>query len=901
MISLKRFRRVGFPFVLFSILAFLVVQSWWSGSAKVSAPLNRLEQPQVVEAEGYCSLRPLSLEERTGKSGVIVEGEVVSRHSYWDSRHHNIYTANLINVFKVFKGSVSGGQVEIITEGGTVGYEMQVTTPALELSNGDMGVFFCEPTAFIDPLKKVSAPSYRAYGSVQGFIRYSLSDGTASEPFRKYTGIETDVYNSITTITGAAPREIAENKELTRSYKQQDNLSPDVVPTITGFSPTTITAGTDQVLTITGTGFGSSQGSGFVEFKNPDDAGVTLKKPLDTDYVSWSDTEIKVKVPSGGAGALPGHAGTGTIKVTNSDPAAVTSAGTLTVEYSYSNVGDDGALDTLPVISQMPDHIDDNTTGGYTFQFESAEFVPVAAAVTAFTTAMNTWTCATNINWIVGAPTAVDDIASDGVNVVRFDDDEKPLDVLPVGILGRATSRYSGCGPATPPDTYLTWRVTEIDVVFNDSTTWEYGPALPSAGESDFESVALHELGHAHQLGHVILLGAVMHFSITSGTSARVLSGSDKAGGRYVMTRSVVANVCGTGPMIAATGVACGPSAASASISGQILDAAGQPVAGVVLDLSGMDGARTITDSSGRYSFDEVESGGFYTVTPSRANYVFSPSIRSFSLLGNHADAAFTAAATSAEIANPLDTDMFFVRQQYLDFLGREPDSGGLAYWSNELEKCGTDTACMNSRRIGVAGAFFAEPEFQQTGSFIYGLYQGALGRRPLYREYAADRPRVVGGANLEAAQESFAESFVQRAEFLARYQAETSAESFVDALIRNVQESSGILLRDRRTDLIRRYNSGAHRHQSRSRAVRGLIESQAFQQAEYNRVFVLMEYFGYLHRDPEPEGYAFWLNVLDNREPGNYRGMICSFITSEEYQKRFSSVVTHSNAECGN
>src|SRR5688572_29189701 len=51
--------------------------------------------------------------------------------------------------------------------------------------------------------------------------------------------------------------------------------------------------------------------------------------------------------------------------------------------------------------------------------------------------------------------------------------------------------------------------------------------------------------------------------------------------------------------------------------------------------------------------------------------------------------------------------------------------------------------------------------------------------------------------------------------------------------------------------------------------------------------------------RDPEPEGYAFWLDVLNNRETGNYRGMICSFITSTEYQRRFSSVVTHGNAEC--
>jgi hypothetical protein len=79
------------------------------------------------------------------------------------------------------------------------------------------------------------------------------------------------------------------------------------------------------------------------------------------------------------------------------------------------------------------------------------------------------------------------------------------------------------------------------------------------------------------------------------------------------------------------------------------------------------------------------------------------------------------------------------------------------------------------------------------------------------------------------------------------------------------------------------------------------VIEQAAFQQREYNAAFVLTEYFAYLRRDPDSRGYAFWLEVLNNREPGNYRGMVCSFITSEEYQNRFSRIVSHSNGECGN
>ena len=81
---------------------------------------------------------------------------------------------------------------------------------------------------------------------------------------------------------------------------------------------------------------------------------------------------------------------------------------------------------------------------------------------------------------------------------------------------------------------------------------------------------------------------------------------------------------------------------------------------------------------------------------------------------------------------------------------------------------------------------------------------------------------------------------------------------------------------------------------------MRDAVQANAFAQAEYNKAFVLMEYFGYLRRNPDTGGYDFWLNVLNGREAGNYRGMVCAFLTSSEYQLRFSSVVTHSNAECG-
>jgi hypothetical protein len=341
------------------------------------------------------------------------------------------------------------------------------------------------------------------------------------------------------------------------------------------------------------------------------------------------------------------------------------------------------------------------------------------------------------------------------------------------------------------------------------------------------------------------------------------------------------------------------PTAAPATIRGQVTTPEGMPLGGVIVNLGGSQSARTITDGNGLYRFDNVETNKLYIVRPDRANYTFSPSERVFALNADKTDAVFTATPDSVQTANPLDTDMYFVRQQYLDFLGREPDKDGLLYWTSELDRCGTDAACLSSRRIGVAAAFFKEKEYQETGSYVYRLYKGALGRQLSYDEFSTDRKQVIGGDDLETSKETFANAFVLRPEFTQKYDQATGAESFVDTLLASIQQTSGADLSGQRSAIIESYNGGVDLNQRRSLALRKAIDVAAFKDAEYNPSFVLMEYFGYLKRDPEKQGFDFWLNVLNNKEPNNYLGMVCSFITSAEYQQRFSAVTTHSNREC--
>jgi hypothetical protein len=178
-------------------------------------------------------------------------------------------------------------------------------------------------------------------------------------------------------------------------------------------------------------------------------------------------------------------------------------------------------------------------------------------------------------------------------------------------------------------------------------------------------------------------------------------------------------------------------------------------------------------------------------------------------------------------------------------------------------------------------------------------LYKGGLGHQPNYAEFSSDRPEVIGGSNLESDKQAFTLSFVQRNGFAQKYASQTTADLFVDALVATILQSSDVDLSGQRAALIGKYNTGGDINHSRALALREAIDNASFVNSEYNASFVLMQYFGYLRRDADPGGYDFWLNVLNNREPNNYRGMICSFLTSIEYQERFGLFLRRSNADC--
>jgi hypothetical protein len=276
----------------------------------------------------------------------------------------------------------------------------------------------------------------------------------------------------------------------------------------------------------------------------------------------------------------------------------------------------------------------------------------------------------------------------------------------------------------------------------------------------------------------------------------------------------------------------------------------------------------------------------------------------------------------SATKGNPIDASDFYVTQHYDDFLGRQPDSSGLGFWTQNIESCGLSLQCREVKRIDTSAAFFLSIEFQETGFLVYRAYQVAYGNAfdptiqttgspqgypvPVIRrsEFLSDTPLIsqgvqVGVGNwqqlLEANKQSFMQTFVGRQRFTDAFPTTMNADQFVAKLDQN---AGGVLTASDKATLVNVFGGGAassNDSAKRAQVLRSVAENATLAQSEKNRAFVLMQYFGYLRRDPNAVrdtnyiGYKFWLDKL-NQFGGDFRRaeMVKAFISSSEYRGRF-------------
>jgi hypothetical protein len=207
-------------------------------------------------------------------------------------------------------------------------------------------------------------------------------------------------------------------------------------------------------------------------------------------------------------------------------------------------------------------------------------------------------------------------------------------------------------------------------------------------------------------------------------------------------------------------------------------------------------------------------------------------------------------------------------------------------------------------KRIDTSAAFFFSIEFQETGFLVYRLYKTSFPASPTrprglprLQEFVTDAQTIGNGVVvkqpnwpqvLEANTVAFINNFVTRAEFQQVYPAQLTPAQYVDSL--NTL-AGGALSTTERNALVDGLTGG---QETRATVLRKIANDEDFRRSEFNRGFVLMQYFGYLRRNPDgpPDGnfsgYDFWLGKLTQFN-GDYRAaeMVKAFIQSLEYKDR--------------
>lgn len=490
----------------------------------------------------------VTTEEKTQHATIITEGKVVAQESFWNNQHSMIYTSNKVLVYKLFKGGTVSDTIQVLTVGGSVGNESIEASDLLQLNINDIGVFYCTPNILNITSPNNPSVLLDVYSSSQGFLKYDLNAQSASCPFKKYNNISTVFYQAIESQTGQRFRTIR-NLSIDLEQNRSTNIT---APTITSFSPDIVNAGalldpTTNVLTINGSGFGSTpSGSAAVFFDNADDGtggtpySVAYNSPL---IVSWTDTQIKIRVPT--------KAGTGSFGVIDASGNQVSSSTALNVLYSAITA----SFSSGTYIKEV-NNANYNGSGGYTIYYSSNTAgsgvdLNSSQAKATFQRALTTWKEISGYNVIEGGTSSVQAITGDGYNVIMYDNTNTGISPLAAGVLAVCYSYFSICS-----DNYTLNQAIkrEFDItirnngVSSGTSNFTLGPCPPNATDytlSDLETVLLHELGHSIGLGHIndsyvgsvgyMNPGKLMNYAIVNSSKRVSPDYSAKAGAAYLI------------------------------------------------------------------------------------------------------------------------------------------------------------------------------------------------------------------------------------------------------------------------------------------------------------------------------------------------------------------------------
>ena len=461
------------------------------------------------------------LEQRLQAADHVLEGLIIDRYAFRGADGRTIYTANLIEVSRVFKGGYTEPTIELITLGGYLGDEGLEVHPELEVHVDNGGIFLLADYHG-NRIYAGGKSAYRPAFGEQSYLPIQPTGGSVGDFTRDFERLG-DAYRFI-------ERTLGTSGQVFFDYPIDEPSPYRMTPVITGGPQDSIVGGV-SVITLTGSGFGTTPGSLSIRNGNrPISPANNLILPGTSVYVqSWTDTEIVLRYPD--------FSTTGPLFVRTSS-GSQGAPFLIKAKYSLANYGSEESLAY---------YIDDLADGnhGYFFQYSNYAapgYVSMAANLAAnghFDDALSTWQQGTGLG-IYGrvafcGDTPVNAPAGDDVNVVMFDNDIWDIDVEV-----SSTARAVAFTYVTRPGGTLDWEIASLDVVFDRQTSWYYGPVPKPSGPTDFETVALHELGHIHQHKHSGDLNGLMNWSSpsTGTTGKRTLSNHNREGGNFINDRS---------------------------------------------------------------------------------------------------------------------------------------------------------------------------------------------------------------------------------------------------------------------------------------------------------------------------------------------------------------------------
>lgn len=254
---------------------------------------------------------------------------------------------------------------------------------------------------------------------------------------------------------------------------------------ISDFSPKQIIGGIGATLTLSGSGFGNSQGFSYVSYCKENNTYSDASDGKSIKYLSWNDREIKIEMPAAFSNKIN--------IIINAN--VYTSVDTLHVS---ANVGY-RQLNPLTY-----DYLTDNNgSGGITWYIHPIYWQNQEIKQAIFDV-IREFRCKTGVNYSLAELKKWIPLSTQyGIHVIAPDSN--------LNVVGFNDKLWSSCilGSET-----LYYNKTQL-IRINSKEKWYYGTGKAPGGTSKFRYVLFHEMGHSLGLGHVNEIGQSMFPSVT--------------------------------------------------------------------------------------------------------------------------------------------------------------------------------------------------------------------------------------------------------------------------------------------------------------------------------------------------------------------------------------------------